>query len=157
MPGPAPGALLAVAPPPKVVQPQAIPPLPPPAVLSTSQNPCTTRAKLEPSTRTLRSQGLAPFVLLPENTWNQTPASLRKEKPSATTAQCPVEPSLTQKLWNTGWSAFGRLLPGGADKEPTDIHKMDAVPQRPKRSSPDMRISYPSFSPGQLTQPRTAP
>ena len=138
MPGQLPAA---PAPPgPAAVQVPAPPPPPPPApnpappVPSTSgRTNRTRRPDPPPSTRTLRSQGPAPFGLLPEKTKPRRKASAAPPAPENSrppVAQAPTDASsLTQKLWTAGWNTFGRLLPGAAnDDEPADLNNIDAVP-----------------------------
>ena len=85
-----------------------------------------------PSTRTFRSQGPAPFGLLPaisrsRRTANSEQKAPENSMPPIAQAQ-PDSSSLTQKLWTAGWNTFGRLLPGGANDEPTDLTNINAVP-----------------------------
>ena len=78
------------------------------------------------------------------------------QPPVISTQPPPPETSLTQKLWTSGWSMFGWLLPGGAAAEPLDLQNINAVALQLHRSPTDRRIYCPSSSHGQLAQLWTA-
>ena len=125
----APGVALA----PQSLAPPAPAPAPPakapPITTASMIGPGTQRGDPSPPTLTLSSQGPAPYGLLPKKRWPQrraktnptqapvepqtttgdaTQTTSENSEPSVAQTQQKENSSLTQKLWNTGWSAIIR-------------------------------------------------